>query len=176
MIFTETKLKGSFIIEIEKLEDERGFFARTWDQKKFEDNDLDSKLSQCSISFNKKAGTLRGMHYQAEPYQEVKLVRCTKGKIFDVIIDLRKNSKTYMNWFGIELSSHNHKMLYVPEGFAHGFQTLEDDTEVFYQISKEYKPDFARGKLWNDPVFSISWPITPPIISENDEQWVQEYN
>jgi dTDP-4-dehydrorhamnose 3,5-epimerase len=176
MLFTETKLKGSYIIEIEKIEDERGFFARTWDQKKFDKIGLNSKLSQCSISFNKEAGTLRGMHYQEKPYQEAKIVRCTKGKIFDVIIDLRKNSKTLMNWFGVELSSQNYKILYVPEGFAHGFQTLEDDTEVFYQISKEYMPEFARGKLWNDPKFNISWPIKSPIISEKDEQWIQESN
>jgi dTDP-4-dehydrorhamnose 3,5-epimerase len=174
MIFSETKLKGSFIIEIEKLEDERGFFARTWDQKKFEEMGLHSKLSQCSISFNKKAGTLRGMHYQAEPYQEAKLVHCTKGKIFDVIIDLRKNSKTQMNWFGAELSSQNYEMLYVPEGFAHGFQTLEDNTEVFYQISQEHMPEYARGKLWNDPIFNISWPIKSPIMSDKDNQWPKE--
>jgi dTDP-4-dehydrorhamnose 3,5-epimerase len=135
---------------------------------------LNSKLSQCSISFNKKAGTLRGMHYQTEPYQEAKVVRCTKGKIFDVIIDLRKNSKTRMNWFGVELSSQNYKMLYIPEGFAHGFQTLEDNTEVFYQMSQEYMPEYASGKLWSDPVFSISWPIKPPIISEKDKRWRQE--
>ena len=176
MKFIETKLKGSFIIEIEKIEDERGFFARTWDQKKFKDIDLDSKLSQCSISFNKKAGTLRGMHYQLAPYQEIKLVRCTKGKIFDVIIDLRRNSKTFMKWFGIELSSQNYKILYIPEGFAHGFQTLEDNTEVFYQVSEDYMPKYARGKLYNDPIFNISWPIKFPIISERDQQWLPESN
>ena len=137
--------------------------------KEFEDNDLDSKLSQCSISFNKKAGTLRGMYYQAEPYQEVKLVRCTKGKIFDVIIDLRKNSKTCMNWFGIELSSHNHKMLYVPEGFAHGFQTLEDNSEVFYQVSQFYSPQHENGIRWNDPTFQIKWPLHVVKISEKDK-------
>ena len=176
MKFIETKLNGSFIIEIEKIEDERGFFARIWDEKKIKEMHLDSKLSQCNISFNKKAGTIRGMHYQIAPHQEIKLVRCTKGKIFDVIIDLRKNSKTFMNWFGVELSSHNYKMIYIPEGFAHGFQTLEDNTEVFYQISKEYMPKYSRGKLYNDPIFNISWPIKFPIISERDQQWLPESN
>jgi dTDP-4-dehydrorhamnose 3,5-epimerase len=176
MIFSQTKLNGSFVIEIEKSEDERGFFARTWDQKEFESKGLISKFSQYSISFNKNAGTLRGIHYQEEPYQEVKIVRCTKGKIFDVIIDLRENSKTRMDWFGIELSSQNYKSLYIPEGFAHGFQTLEDNTEVVYQISNEYMPEYAKGKLWNDPVFSITWPIKSPIISERDKQWMLESN
>lgn len=174
MKFTEIKLKGSFIIEIEKLEDERGFFARTWDQKKFNEIGLNSEISQCSISFNKKIGTLRGMHYQKEPYQEVKIVHCTKGKIFDVIIDLRKDSETFNDWFGLELSLENHKILYVPKGFAHGFQTLENNTEVFYQISTEHMPEYSRGKLWNDPMFNIPWPIRPPIISEKDLQWIQE--
>jgi dTDP-4-dehydrorhamnose 3,5-epimerase len=176
MKFTETKLEGSFIIEIEKLEDERGFFARTWDQEKFNEKGLNSEISQCSISFNKKIGTLRGMHYQKEPYQEVKIVRCTKGKIFDVIIDLRKDSKTFNDWFGVELSSENHKILYVPKGFAHGFQTLEDNTEVFYQISTEYMPEYSRGRLWNDSRFDISWPITPPIISEKDKNFLNSKN
>lgn len=174
MKFVETKLKGSFIIEIEKQEDERGFFARIWDQKKFGEMGLNPKLSQSSISFNKKRGTLRGMHYQIAPYQETKVVRCNRGKIFDVIIDLRENSKTYRQWFGIEINSENSNMLYIPEGFAHGFQTLEDNTEVFYQISQEYMPEYARGKLWNDPTFNISWPIKPPIISNKDEHWPKE--
>ncbi|EGP92877.1 dTDP-4-dehydrorhamnose 3,5-epimerase [Nitrosarchaeum koreense MY1] len=135
---------------------------------------LNSKLIQLSVSFNKKRGTLRGMHYQIAPYQETKLVRCNRGKIFDVIIDLRENSKTYRQWFGIEMDSNNKYMLYVPEGFAHGFQTLEDNTEVFYQISQEYMPEYARGKLWNDPIFNISWPIKSPIISDKDEHWPKE--
>jgi dTDP-4-dehydrorhamnose 3,5-epimerase len=176
MIFSETKLSGAYVIEIEKLKDDRGFFARTWDREKFEELGLDTKLSQCSVSFNKKAGTIRGMHYQIKPHQEVKLVRCTKGKIFDVIIDLRENSKTFMKWFGVELSSQKHKMLHIPEGFAHGFQTLEDNTEVFYQISKDYMPEYARGKLYSDPIFNISWPIKSPIVSEKDQQWLPESN
>jgi dTDP-4-dehydrorhamnose 3,5-epimerase len=171
MIFTETKLKGSFIIELEKYEDARGFFARSWDQKQFEENGLNSKLVQCNISFNKKKGTLRGMHYQIAPHQEAKLVRCTKGRIFDVIIDLRQNSSTFKEWFGVELNSENHKMLYVPEGFAHGFQTLANNSEVFYQVTEIYAPDCARGILWNDPVFKISWPLQPLVISQQDLMW-----
>ncbi len=168
MIFSETKLKGSFIIEIEKLEDDRGFFARTWDREKFEELNLDTKLSQFSISFNEKIGTLRGMHYQIEPFQEVKIVRCTKGRLFDVIIDLRKNSKTFMNWIGVELNSQNYKMIYIPEGFAHGFQTLENNSEIFYQISKSHNPISSRGIRWDDPKINIKWPINQPIISKND--------
>ncbi len=117
-------------------------------------------------------GTLRGMHYQIEPHQEVKIVYCTKGKIFDVIIDLRKDSKTFNDWFSLELSSENHKMLYVPKGFAHGFQTLEENTEVFYQISTEHMPEYSKVKFWNDPIFNISWPIKSPIISEKDENFL----
>jgi len=174
MKFVETKLKGSFTIEMEKLEDERGFFARIWDQKKFAEIGLNPKLSQLSVSFNKKRGTLRGIHYQIAPYQETKLVRCNRGKIFDVIVDLRENSKTYRQWLGIEINSENNNMLYIPEGFAHGFQTLEDSTEVFYQISQEYMPEYERGKLWNDPIFNISWPIKSPIMSDKDKQWPKE--
>lgn len=168
MIFTETKLKGAFIIEIERQEDERGFFARTWDQKKFEENGLNPKLVQCNISFNKKKGTLRGMHYQISPYEEAKLVRCTRGKIFDVIIDLRFKSETFKKWVGVELSAENHKMLYVPEDCAHGFQTLEDNTEVFYQMSEFYMPKYTRGVKWNDKAFGIRWPALPTIVSKKD--------
>ena len=168
MIFTETKLKGAYIIELEKLEDERGFFARTWDQKLFEKYGLNSNFVQSSISFNKKKGTFRGMHYQDKPYEECKLVRCTRGKIFDVIIDLRPESKTFKDWFGIELSEDNHMMLYIPEGLAHGFETLENDTEVFYQISVNYMENFAKRIRWNDQGFNIKWPIVPQIISDSD--------
>jgi dTDP-4-dehydrorhamnose 3,5-epimerase len=168
MIFNKTDFKGVFIIEIEKQTDERGFFARTWDKKKFEENGLNSKLVQCNISFNKKKGILRGMHYQIAPYEEAKLIRCTRGKIFDVIIDLRPESNTFKQWFGVEINDENYKMLYVPEGFAHGFQTLEDNTEVFYQMSETFMPDYARGIRYNDSIFDIKWPITPPIISEKD--------
>jgi len=168
MIFTETKLKGAFIIEPEKLEDERGFFARTWDQKIFEEHGLNPKLVQCNISFNKKKGTLRGMHYQIAPYEEAKLIRCIKGKIFDVLIDLRPKSATFMKWVGFEQSAEDYRMLYVPEGFALGFQTLEDNTEVFYQMSQVHMPEYTRGIRWDDTTFKISWPLKPSVISKKD--------
>ena len=168
MKFFETELKGSYIIELEKLEDERGFFTRIWDKKKIQDKGLDSDLVQMSFSFTKKKGTLRGMHFQKKPFEETKLVRCTRGKIFDVIIDLRPESNTYKKWIGVELKSDDLKMLYIPEGFAHGFQTLEDDTEVFYQMSNWFSPEHVRGIRWNDKEFDIKWPIKCSIISKKD--------
>ena len=168
MKFIKTELEDAFIIEIEKINDQRGFFSRSWDTNIFKKNNLNGKIVQCNISFNKKKGTLRGMHFQKEPYQESKLVRCTKGKIFDVIIDLRPKSKTYKKWVGVELSENNHKMFYVPEGFAHGFQTLEENSEVFYQMSEFYKPEYSTGVRWDDNTFDIKWPIVPPIISDKD--------
>ena len=168
MKFFETELKGSYIIELEKLEDERGFFTRIWDKKKIQDKGLDSDLVQMSFSFTKKKGTLRGMHFQKKPFEETKLVRCTRGKIFDVIIDLRPESNTYKKWIGVKLKSDDLKMLYIPEGFAHGFQTLEDDTEVFYQMSNWFSPEYAQGIRWNDEEFNIEWPIKNPIISKKD--------
>ena len=140
MKFEETELKGAFVVEPDRLVDERGFFARTWCRKEFEQLGLNSNVVQCNMSFNRNKGTLRGMHYQAPPFEEAKLVRCTMGSIFDVIIDLRPNSKTFMQWISIELTAENRKMIYIPEGFAHGFLTLEDDTEVFYQMSEFYAP------------------------------------
>ena len=175
MIFTETKLKGAFIIEIEKKEDERGFFARTWDQKVFEEHGLNPNMVQCNVSFNKEKGTLRGMHFQIPPYEEAKLVRCIKGKIFEVMIDLRKKSRTYKEWLGIEMVSDDYKMLYVPEEFALGFQTLEDNTEVFYQMSQFYMPQYVRGLRWDDPAFVITWPLKPTIISKKDQSF-QSFN
>ena len=171
MIFTETKLKGAFIIELEKLEDERGFFARTWDQKLFEENGLNSRIVQCSISFNKLKGTIRGLHFQIPPHEEAKLVSCIKGKIFDVIVDLRSSSDTYKKWFSIELNDQNKKMLYIPEGFAHGFQTLEDNTLVYYQISEIYSPEHARGVRWDDNTFQIEWPLKKTVISKKDSSY-----
>ncbi|AJM91281.1 dTDP-4-dehydrorhamnose 3,5-epimerase [Nitrosopumilus piranensis] len=170
MIFTETPLKDVFVIEIKKLTDERGFFARSWDKKIFEQNKLNSNLVQCNISFNAKKGTIRGMHFQKAPHEESKLVRCVKGSVYEVAVDLRVDSKTYLQWFGITLSSENLKMLYVPEGFALGFQTLEDNTELFYQMSHEYVPQSSNGIRWNDPKLNICWPLTPTIISEKDKQ------
>ncbi|MBU4220126.1 MAG: dTDP-4-dehydrorhamnose 3,5-epimerase [Euryarchaeota archaeon] len=171
MKFIETKLKGAHIIEPQRLEDERGFFARTFCQKEFEGHGLNPRLVQCSISYNKRKGTLRGMHYQVEPMAEAKLVRCTRGAIFDVIIDLRPDSLTYCQWIAVELNEDNHLMLYVPEGCAHGFQTLTDDTEVLYQISEFYAPEFAHGVRWNDPVFSIEWPISNPVLYDKDRSY-----
>jgi len=169
MIFTKTKLEGAYIIEIEKHNDERGFFARTWDVNEFKNHSLNSNLVQCNLSFNKKKGTLRGLHQQLHPFEEAKLVRCTRGKIIDVIIDLNKESKTYKQWLGVELSSNNYKALYVPEGFVHGYQTLEDNTEVCYQTSQFYKPDYEHGVRWDDKAFDIKWPLKPTFISEKDQ-------
>ena len=172
MIFTETKLKGAFVIEPEKLEDERGFFARTFCRKEFEGHGLNPNLVQCNISFNKKRGTVRGMHFQVKPYEEAKLVSCLRGAIYDVIIDLRPNSPTYRQWVAVELSGENFRLLYIPEGFAHGFQTLEDNTEGFYQMSEFYHPECARGVRWNDPAFGIQWPLHITIISERDSHYL----
>jgi len=171
MKFVKTSLTDAYVIEIERKEDERGFFARTLDKKSFTDLNLDVDLFQNNISFNKKAKTLRGMHYQKFPNEEVKIVRCTKGKIFDVIIDLRPNSNSYKKWFGLELTSENHKMLYIPKGFAHGFLTLDDDSEIFYQMSDCFVPESALGIRWNDPSIGINWPFTPSIISDRDNSY-----
>jgi len=166
--FKETKLSGAYIIDLDTIKDERGFFARAWCQKEFEENGLKSNIAQCNLSFNHKKGTLRGMHYQVKPYEEVKMVRCTQGKILDVIIDLRKDSPTYKEWIGVELSADNNRMLYVPEGFAHGYQTLEDNSVVYYQVTEFYQPGSERGIRWNDPAFSIEWPLEVFVISEKD--------
>lgn len=172
MIFSETKLSGAYVIDIKKIEDERGFFARIWDKNEFSKMGLNSEFVQTSISLNTKKGTIRGMHYQTKPYEETKIVRCTKGKIFDVIVDLRPDSKTFKDWFSVELSADNYKMLYVPKGIAHGFQTLEDSTEVTYQISQFYMPKFSKGIKWNDDTLNIKWPIKSIIISERDKSFV----
>ena len=171
MKFIKTNLDGAYVIDIEKQEDERGFFARTFDKKSLIDLNLETNLSQNNISFNKKAKTLRGMHYQKYPNEEVKIVRCTKGKIFDVIVDLRIKSNSYKKWFGIELTSKNHKMLYVPKGLAHGFLTLEDNSEIFYQMSDCFVPKSASGIPWNDPTIGINWPYTPSVISDRDNSY-----
>lgn len=172
MRFIETKLRGAFIVEPERLPDERGFFARTWSRAEFEAQGLNPDLVQCNLSFNARRGTLRGMHYQAAPHAQVKLVRCTAGRVFDCIIDLREGSATFAQWFGVELSAENRAQLYVPEGFAHGFQTLEDGTEVFYQMSSPYVPESARGVRWNDPIFGIVWPeVGERILNERDRTY-----
>jgi dTDP-4-dehydrorhamnose 3,5-epimerase len=171
MIFKETILEGAFVIGLEKREDERGFFARTWCRREFENHGLTPLLVQCSLSFNRKQGTLRGMHYQAPPCEEAKLVRCTRGAIYDVIIDMRPGSATYTRSIGMILSSGNSTMIYVPKGFAHGFLTLEDESEVFYQMSEFYAPERSRGVRWNDPAFGIEWPEEIQVISEQDRTY-----
>jgi dTDP-4-dehydrorhamnose 3,5-epimerase len=171
MLFTETQLKGAYIIDPERIEDERGFFARTWDRLEFEAYGLNTTLAQCNISYNARRGTLRGMHYQAAPHAETKLVRCTSGAIYDVIIDLRPESPTLRQWLAVELSAANRRMLYIPEGFAHGFQALADRSEVFYQMTAFYAPDYARGVRWDDPAFGITWPEAPEVIAARDQAY-----
>ncbi|HIE01039.1 MAG TPA: dTDP-4-dehydrorhamnose 3,5-epimerase [Thiotrichaceae bacterium] len=172
MKFIETELKGAYLIELEPIEDERGFFARSWCQKEFIEHNLNPNLVQCNLSFNHKRCTLRGMHYQEKPHEEAKLIRCTRGAIYDVIIDLRQQSLTFKQWVAVELTAENRKMLYVPEGMAHGFQTLQDNTDVFYQMSQFYHPECARGLRWDDPAFQIDWPEKKPIISVKDSQYL----
>jgi dTDP-4-dehydrorhamnose 3,5-epimerase len=171
ILFTKTGLQGAFVIEMEKHVDRRGYFARTYCEHEFTSHGLKSGFVQCSVSFNKIKGTLRGMHFQAGPYGEAKVIRCTRGAIYDVIIDLRLGSPTFKQHFTIVLSAENGTMLYVPEGFAHGFQTLEDNTEVFYQMSQFYTPDHARGVRWNDPAFGIEWPEDERMILERDQSY-----
>jgi len=171
MRFIETELAGAVIVEIEKLEDHRGFCARTWCQREFDLHQLDSSFVQANTSLNHVKGTLRGMHYQAEPYGETKLVRCTQGAIYDVIIDLRPNSPTYRKWIGVELTADNYRMLFVPRMFAHGFQTLEDKSVVTYQVGQFYTPGSERGVRFNDPAFNIKWPLAISVISDKDQKW-----
>lgn len=172
MIFTETKLKGAFIIDIEPREDERGFFARSWCEDEFQKHGLNPRLVQCNISFNKKRGTLRGMHYQIAPFAEAKVVRCTMGAIYDVIIDLRSDSPAFKQWVSVELTAENRRAFYIPEGFAHGFQTLMDNTEAFYQMSEFYHPECARGVRWDDPAFEIEWLEKEKIVSNKDQSFL----
>jgi len=168
MKLCDTSFAGLFISEIEPHCDVRGFFARTWCQREFGAVGLETRLVQCSMSYNARRGTLRGMHYQTPPFEEVKLVRCTAGAILDVVIDLRPDSQTYLQHFSVELSAANRRSLYIPTGFAHGFQTLADDSEVFYQMSEFFAPEYARGIRWNDPRFGIDWPVSTPIILDRD--------
>jgi len=171
MNFEQTKLAGAYLIDIKKMVDERGFFARSWCQKEFEAHGIVATIVQANMSFNHKQGTLRGMHYQVAPYRETKLVRCTRGAIYDVIVDLRTDSPTYLQWIGAELTADNRRMLFVPIGFAHGFQTLSDASEVFYQVSEFYTPGAERGARYNDPTFGITWPLAVTVISEKDANW-----
>ena len=168
MKFIPLSLDGAYLIEAEKLEDERGFFSRLFCAEQFSNQGLLSSFPQCNFSYNKTKGTLRGMHYQEPPFEEVKLVRCVAGSIYDCIIDLRPGSKTYLNWIGIELSASSLQLLYVPKGFAHGFLTLEKNSEVFYQVSTPYQPNAERGIRYDDPAFQVIWPSPPEKISRKD--------
>ncbi len=168
MNFESTPLAGAFIVDLERREDERGFFARSYCQQEFEAHGLNPCVAQCNISFNKRRGTLRGLHWQVSPNDEAKLVRVTRGALWDVIVDLRPDSPTYCRGFGVELTADNRRALYVPKGFAHGFQTLVDDVEVFYQMSTCYASEAQQGARWDDPVFDLAWPIVPPFMSERD--------
>lgn len=171
MIFTRTPLEGAFVIEPERITDERGFFARTFEPREFETQGLNPRVAQCSISFSARKGTLRGMHYQRAPYEEAKLVRCTRGAIHDVIIDLRPSSPTFRRHFAAALDPESRRMLYVPEGFAHGFLTLTDDAEVAYHMSQIYSAEHAAGVRWNDPAFAIPWPGPVTVIAERDRTY-----
>jgi dTDP-4-dehydrorhamnose 3,5-epimerase len=171
MIFVETPLKGAFVIEPEPIEDERGLFARTWCRRELEARGLDTRIAQCNTSFNKRKGTLRGMHYQVSPASETKYIRCSRGSLYDVIIDLRRSSPSVGGYFAVTLTAENRKSLYVPAGFAHGFQTLEDGTEVFYQMSVGYSAPHARGVRWDDPAFGIPWPDDDRTILERDRKY-----
>ena len=172
MIFTATELEGAWLVDLDPREDERGFFARAWDRAEFAEHGLSTELVQCNVSFNHRKGTLRGMHFQNAPHAEVKLVRCTRGAIYDVIVDLRASSPTHTRWLGVELTAENRRALYVPEGFAHGYQTLVDGTETTYQVSAFYAPGAERGVRWDDPAFGIEWPDPDrPVMSEKDRAW-----
>ena len=169
MIFTKTKIEGAYLLDVKQIQDERGFFGRSFCQTEFEAHGLNTSMMQVNVSSNGKKGTLRGLHMQIKPAEEAKLVRCTKGAIFDVLVDLRPESKTFMQWFGTELTADSFSMLYVPEGCAHGYLTLEDNTDVMYQVTAFYTPTAERGFLWNDPSFAIEWPIEPVIVSSKDQ-------
>jgi len=171
MIFTETALAGAYVVDPERLADERGFFARIFEPREFEAHGLNPNVAQSSLSFNPRKGTLRGMHFQRPPFAEAKLVRCTRGAVHDVIIDLRRESRSYLGHVGVVLDAESRRMLYVPEGFAHGFLTLTDDAEVTYQISARYSPEHAAGVRWNDPAFGIQWPGPVVLVNERDRTY-----
>ena len=172
MRFRELELPGAFLLELERIDDERGFFARTFCRDEFAEHGLATEIVQANTAFNVRAGTLRGLHYQAAPHAEAKLVRCTRGAVYDVIVDLRRDSPTFTRWLGVELSAENDALLYVPEGFAHGYQTLVDETETSYLMSQFYEPSAARGVRWDDPAFGIEWPeVAERTLNERDRSW-----
>jgi dTDP-4-dehydrorhamnose 3,5-epimerase len=171
MEFTETRLKGAFVVRLKKIEDQRGYFARGWCREEFAKRGLKANMVQLNTGFSYKKGTIRGMHYQEAPHAEAKFVRCTRGAIFDVIVDLRLDSPTRGQWFGAELTQDNGVMLYAPEGFAHGYQTLTDDADMYYMTSAPYASGAAKGVRYNDPAFGIQWPVPVSVISGQDEKW-----
>ena len=171
MTFAEAALPGAWIIDLQRIEDERGFFARGWCRKEFEAHGLNPDLVQLNVAFNLRRGTVRGMHFQRPPWEEAKLVRCIRGAIFDVIVDLRPNSPARGRWLGVELTQDNRRMLYLPEGFAHGYQTLADDTEIQYQTSQFYAPESATGVRFDDPALGIQWPLPVSVVSDQDRKW-----
>jgi dTDP-4-dehydrorhamnose 3,5-epimerase len=172
VIFEQTRLSGAFLVDLERREDSRGFFARTWCANEFADHGLTTEVVQANVSFNPRQGTLRGMHFQRAPHAETKLVRCTRGAIYDVVVDLRRDSDTYKEWVGVELSADNRRALFVPEGFAHGYQTLVPDAEVFYQVSEYYTPGAEGGVRWDDRAFGIEWPDPDnAFLSDKDRSW-----
>jgi dTDP-4-dehydrorhamnose 3,5-epimerase len=171
MVFNETPLEGAYTIDISPIPDARGFFARAWSLEEFERLGLDPTLVQCSIAWNKTKGTFRGLHFQRAPFDEVKVVRCTRGAVLDVIVDLRPGSPTLCRWTSVELSDSNRRMLYIPKGLAHGYLTLTDDAEVYYHVSAPYSPEHADGVRWDDPAFGIEWPFAPVVISDRDRAW-----
>jgi dTDP-4-dehydrorhamnose 3,5-epimerase len=168
MKFTQTPVVGAFIVELEPADDTRGFFARTWCAEEFAAHGLNPNIEQCSLSFNQTRGTLRGLHLQIAPHEETKLVRCIRNAVFDVIVDLRSQSTSYLQWYAVELSADNRRSIYIPEGVAHGFQSLSDNCEVFYQISTAYRPNCSRGIRWDDPKLKIRSPVSDPIVSARD--------
>lgn len=171
MKFFETPLSGVYLIELEKIRDDRGYFARSWCKEEFEANGLNPNMLQMNVGFSYRRGTLRGMHFQAAPYAEVKLVRCDRGALYDVIVDLRPDSATYCQWFGMELTGEGGTMVYAPEGCAHGYQTLTDSTQLSYMTTQVYQRDYARGVRYDDPAFNIRWPLEVAVISEADRKW-----
>jgi dTDP-4-dehydrorhamnose 3,5-epimerase len=172
MIYTETELPGAYVIDLEPIKDPRGFFARAWSVDELAKQGLETRIAECNASLTKRKGTIRGMHFQRPPHEEVKFVRCTRGRLYDVIVDLRPDSVAFRRWIGVELSQDNRRALYIPRGFAHGFQTLADDTEVFYMISELHAPASASGVRWDDPAFGIVWPLGDPTeISDKDRSW-----
>jgi len=171
MKFTASRIPGAWIIDITAIHDHRGFFAMTWLPDDFRKHGIDPPLAQCNLAFNHKRGTLRGMHFQAAPYAQAKIIRCTRGGLLDVIVDLRPESPTYRQWDAVELTADNHRMFYMPEGIAHGYLTLADETEAYYHASTPWQPSAESGVRWNDPAFAISWPFAPVLISDKDAAW-----